>query len=395
MIEKTTTKLIYLLLILYPTGLLLRFKIFTNTQIVPQDIIVFFILILTVFHFIKTKRFPKSKFMLLQIGFIIIGTLSLLVNSLVHPDIKLLPSFLYPFRYIAYLSLFIAPLSPKSLNVTRKLLLFSGFAVLLIGFWQFFFYYDLVKLFYLGWDNHLYRMFGSFLDPNFAGMFLVLFLFFLFGKISKEKFINVYCELILFFFTLIAVYLTFSRTALVALFSGVVAYGLITKKYKIILIVIVFLFSFLLIISDTHTEGLNPFRTASTSSRIISIKESAGIISKDPIFGVGFNAYRYAQIRYGYRNLKGASLSNADAGTDNSFILALATSGVAGFICYSASWYFLGWEIVKKAKTSKVIIISTLIALFAGSLFTNVLFYTPILTFLFLFLRVDKLTVEK
>ena len=394
MIEKIILKLFYCLLILFPTGLLLRFKLFSNTSIVPQDIVVFVILVLTFLYYFKEKKFPKNNFFKFHLLFLIAGTLSLVVNLIMHPDIKFLQSFLYSLRYIAYLSLLIAPLDKNSMPGIKKALIWSGTAVLLIGFWQFFFYYDLYSLFYLGWDDHLYRMFSTFLDPNFAGVFFILLFFLLLGKIIKENFIHVYKEIIFSFFTLVALYLTFSRTALVALAAGLITFTIVTRKYKAMFITFLVLVVFLFIISDTHVEGLNPLRTASTSKRIDSYKESVEIISKNSFIGVGFNAFRYAQVRYGYRNQQGASWSNADAGTDNSLLFAFVTTGIRGLFFYIAGWYFMIKNINAKEGKNRVILLSSLTALFIGSMFTNILFYTPILTFWFLTLRVEADTVK-
>lgn len=388
MIEKIIQKLTLLLVISFPIGLLLRLKLSTNVYVVPQDILVGLIFLLTAVYFIKKRKIPKNNFVRFQLVFVFIGVASLLLNCLFYTDVKLIQSILYPLRYLFYLSIFVAPLSPSFLKRIGSVMLFSGIIIILMGYWQFFFYYDLYKLFYLGWDNHLYRMFSSFLDPNFAGVFFVMFFFYLFTRIGSGKFEAVYKEIILAFCTVIAIYLTFSRTALVSLLVGIVSYAVITKKIKQVLFVGLLMIAFLFLISDTHVEGLNPLRTASTSKRIDSVKESIDIISKNPIGGVGFNAFRYAQLRYGYRNEKGASWSNADAGTDNSFLFAFVTTGSIGVIVYIFSWFLLGKEILTHQKKKIVILFPTMIALIVGSLFTNVLFYTPILTFWFLMARV-------
>ncbi len=388
MIVKIIQKLLLLVVLIFPLGLLLRIKLSANVYIVPQDIIVGIIAVMTLLYLAKRKKTPNSNFFKFQLFFVFIGVASLIVNFFLHSDVKFIQSFLYSLRYLAYLLLFVAPITSISVKRMKILLLLSGSIVVLIGFWQFFFYYDLYKLFYLGWDNHLYRMFSSFLDPNFAGVFFVIFLFYVLWRITSNKFEHVYKEIIIAFCTLIAMYLTFSRTALVALFAGVISFAVLKKKMKEVLLVTVLLIAFLFLISDTHVEGLNPLRIASSSKRIDSVKESLDIISKNPLFGVGFNAFRYAQLRYGYRNEKGASWSNADAGTDNSFLFAASTTGMIGITVYLVSLYYLGKDIISKQKKIRIVLLPIMISVFAASLFTNVLFYTPILTFWFLTMRV-------
>ena len=388
MIEKIIQKLTLILIVIFPIGLLLRIKLSANVYVVPQDVIVGIIAVMTLYYFIRRKRTPNSKFFKFQLLFVLVGVVSLIINYVLHTDVKFIQSLLYPLRYLAYLSLIVAPLNSSLLKQMKMLILLSGTLIVVIGFWQFFFYYDLYKLFYLGWDNHLYRMFSTFLDPNFSGVFFVIFLFYLLWGITSNKFKYVYKEIIIAFCTLIAMYLTFSRTALMALFAGIISFAVLKKKMKEVLLVIVLLIAFLFLISDTHVEGLNPLRIASSSKRIDSVKESLDIISKNSVFGVGFNAFRYAQLRYGYRNEKGASWSNADAGTDNSFLFVASTTGIVGLTVYLISLYYLGKDTITKQKKIRIVLLPIMISVFAASLFTNVLFYTPILTFWFLTMRV-------
>jgi O-antigen ligase len=397
MIKKIITKLTYILIVIYPIGLLLRFKFISNAYVVPQDIIVALISLLTFIYIIKKKHASISVFVKLQIIFIVFGVLSLVVNYILHPDIKFLQSILYPLRYLLYVTLLFAPIEKSSKEGLKKSLYISGFVILLMGYWQFFFYYDLYKLFYLGWDNHLYRMFSTFLDPNYAGVFFVLYFFLLFEKIKSNTFVNIYKDIIISFLCLIAVYLTFSRTALFALVAGAICYAIFYRKLKALVLVLFIMSIFLLIISDTHVEGLNPFRTASTNSRVNSIKESLSIFKTSPLIGVGFNSYRYAQVRMGYRNERGASWSNADAGTDNSFLFILAITGIMGFFIYLLSLLNFAKGLLTYGRTN-FMLFASFCSLLIASLFINVLFYTPILTIWFLMInlfQVKKVKVDK
>src|SRR3989344_4212784 len=79
-------------------------------------------------------------------------------------------------------------------------------------------------LYYLGWDEHLYRLFSTFLDPNFAGAFFVLYFLFalniLIDSLKKQtKFFSLFIGL-MSFLALIAIFLTYSRSALLMLITG-------------------------------------------------------------------------------------------------------------------------------------------------------------------------------
>jgi hypothetical protein len=272
----------------------------------------------------------------------------------------------------------------------RKVLTIAGLAVVVFGYLQYFFYYDLKYLYYLGWDNHLYRLFSSFLDPNFTGMFFSLFFLFLFSKVLNSKFKKSYKELFASFFTIIALYLTYSRTALVALLAGIVSITLFKGKLPVLLLSMVAFFILLTTVSDTSIEGLNPFRTASTIERMISMKEALVISFDDPIIGSGFNAYRYAMLRHGFRNSRGAAVSNADAGTDNSFLFVTATTGIIGFVFFSLSYYFLLKKLFQERIGITIIPFCIVLSFLVGSFFLNALFYTPILIFVFTVISLRK-----
>ena len=97
----------------------------------------------------------------------------------------------------------------------------------------------------------------------------------------------------------------------------------------------------LFVVSDTSVEGLNPFRTVSSGERLKSFNEGVYIFEKNSVLGVGFNTYRYAQVRYSIRNQIGAAGSNADAGTDNSWLFVAATTGIVGLVFFCLSYFYL------------------------------------------------------
>lgn len=389
--KKIIILLFYLLFFLFPLGLIGRIKLSQNVFVTPQDIIVAFIFFITItYRFIKKTNYKPDNFLRYQLLFAIFGVLSLVANSLIFHDINFPVSLLYAIRYIVYLNLLtIGPLWSDIKNI-RLVIIMSGAVTLIVGFIQFFFYNNLQNLFYLGWDNHLYRLFSSFLDPNYAGVFFVVYSFFLLSIVIREPFRRVYFHLIVAFFSLVAIYITYSRTALIALASGVVTFGIVKRKFKFIVIVLSILVFLVFLTSDTSVEGLNPLRTASTSERVKSMKEAVFISLQNPIFGVGFNAYRYAQVRIGARTTLGASISNADAGTDNSMFFVLATTGMIGLVLFVLSYYQLLKTLYDERKLIGYGLYCIAIALLVGSLFLNVMFYTPILTYFFVLISLRK-----
>jgi len=383
--HKIVRILVYALLLSYPFGVIFRFKILENIQVVPQDLIVFLIFIASsiFLHRIKGKK-ENDSFFLLQILFLASGIISLFINTLFYKDINILVGLLYAFRYFMYLNLIRVGFFFRGSSRILNGITLVGIAIIIIGFVQFFFYNNLRNLFYLGWDDHLYRLFASFFDPNFAGVFYALLFIFLGYIATVNTMEKGKIALIASFYSLIALYLTYSRTAIIALLSGILVFGIVKKRIRQVLFIFLILGAILILVSDTTVEGLNPLRTASSGERIKSISESIVIIKKNPLIGVGFDAYRYAQIRYGIREKEGASTSNADAGTDNSLLFVLATSGISGLAFFCMSYFLLIRGLLRKPSHSSTMLICMLVALFAASLFLNVLFYTPIMTFIFL-----------
>lgn len=298
-------------------------------------------------------------------------------------------SALYLLRFIAYFGLFLYVASQTAVKkrLLEKALLVIISVTVVIGFFQIFFYPNLRNLYYLGWDDHLYRLFSVFLDPNYTGVLFVLFLIYLaycFLKFKKDEISRKIFLILLFIATFVSVFLTYSRTALVTLvFGGFFYLGLAQKKSLILLFSFIVFLLFMSTINP-HVEGLNPFRVVSTKARLTSYQISLNIFADNPVLGVGFNAYRYAQNKYGYRVDGSWQTSHADAGTDNSFLLVLATTGILGFVAFSYFIYKLVLTLrakMPKQSIAKYALVS-LIAVFIASFFVNAFFYPFVLAWL-------------
>ncbi len=129
-----------------------------------------------------------------------------------------------------------------------------------------------------------------------------------------------------------------------------------------------------------YRENINPFRIASSLARVETGQNAISIISQNSILGVGFNAYRYAQYQYGFREPVTDYPNHADSGTDSSLLFVFATTGVLGGLSYCYLLYrmvLLGKR--KETQYSKVLVVS-IVGLLVSSLFINSLFY-PLLMY--------------
>lgn len=377
-----------LLIVFFPIAEVGRIQFSNGVAISLNDILLAVLIIVwAVSLFRKKKSLEKSQLFKPIVAFSVIALVSLLLNLTNLSFDRFLISFLYLARWVSYALLYFVF---KEFDAKFKLrisyvLLFSGFLVVLLGFVQYFFYPSLRNLYYLGWDEHLYRLFSSFLDPNFAGAFFALFFLFSISFIpdfiKDKKWLRFSIVSTVAVLTLGALYLTYSRSALIMLIVSVVAYlYLINKKRFVVFILLGILLSIFILPKSFQTEGTNFLRSASSKARVEGVKEALMVIQKNPIYGVGFNAYRYARNQQG---LSGPNwqISHGAAGTDNSFLFVLATTGVIGFAVFLWLLYkifSLGLINIKKNKLS-VVLLSLIAGLIFNSLFINSLFYVLIL----------------
>ncbi len=334
-----------------------------------------------VFYFFLTK--PLILFVLFCIVSLLLNPLSLSLTSLFL-------SSLYLIRWILYCSiLFIS--RTFTLEERKKIfqtLLITGLSLVLFGYIQYFFYPNLRNLYYLGWDDHLYRLFSTLLDPNFTATILSFLLFMLLTLlISSKKRRLLY--LICFIISFIALLLTYSRSGYVMFIVGsVINLWLLRKRKLIFLLFVVLMFGIVVLPKDLGSAGVELWRTQSIIARSMDAQQAITIFLDNPILGVGFNTYRYAQKEYGFSNHRNWQVSHSDAGTDNSWLFVLVTTGVVGFILYILLWWRIIYMTYRVYKTNKsdsfektvaIILLSSIAGLFINAFFINSLFYPMVM----------------
>lgn len=384
---------LFFLFFAFSLGQITRIEIIPSVAITALDVVVacfFAYLAITVFTRRNIKISPTWKSFCLFIAF---TTGSLLINSFSLPSNQLLAASLYLFRYIVYAGMFFLffTFSPVQKQVAKYFMTGGGLLIVVIGYVQFFLYPSLRNLYYAGWDEHLYRMFGSFLDPNFLGIFLVVFsLFLVYQVVISTNRIGKYVYGFMLIAAMGGVFLTYSRSALISLLISGTMFFLLLGKKRIVgifwaIILIAGLVTFL--ISGKRSEGTNFLRVVSTEARLESVTEALTIWQKNPILGVGFNTYRYAQYKNGFLNKKEWEESHAAAGTDNSFLFVAATTGIVGLVAFL---YFLYTHISvllhQKRMLDRALGIGSFVAVCVGSLFVNALFYPSIMLWLWIVL---------
>lgn len=377
--------LFLILLFAFTLGEVARIQFPNGVAIKALDIAVFLFVVLSILH--SRKKLARPGLAKPILIFFSIAVFSLLFNLLNLKTNEFLISSLYLIRWIAYAGVYfiVANFSSDLKKKMPNLLVIAGGVILSLGFAQYLLYPNLRNLYYLGWDEHLYRLFSTFLDPNFAGAFFVLYFLFVLDLFFKKR-----RKILVFILTatLIGIVLTFSRSAYLSLIVGVFAYSLLRgeKRFIIGLLVVFSVTVLVLSLVGFRSEGTNLLRTASSEARLESAREALTVFRNNPILGIGFNAYKYASDRYGFIE-ESRFPSHASSGTDNSFLFVLATTGVFGFIAYIYLWF----KIISLSFSKKeAVLFSSSIALLFSSLFINSLFYTFIMLWMWILLGLEE-----
>lgn len=346
--------ILFAFLIFFPFGQIIKIG-----QINPIDIVVCLGAITAI---IKRYQYPKY-----FKDFLIAALFGYLLSIFIFKDSQVFVGLLYLVRLTAYFYFFIFACHFKNRRLLLNSLLVISFFSALFGWVQYFLYPDLTSLKYLGWDDHLYRLVGTFLDPGFTSLIIV------FGGILsfvKKKY------LLLGFFTVTLAF-TYSRAGYLALVVSLFLASLIFKKFKAFVITLAFFLVVVLLLPKPAGEGVNLARTYSISSRINNYKETFEIFRKSPVFGVGFNNICLARKIY----LKEENLSSHScSGSDSSLLLILATTGILGFIVFVSTFTRILLTL-KKGFYTKVFLV-VLSAVFVHSFFVNSLFYPWVMGYL-------------
>lgn len=345
----------------------------------------------------RLKKPPKS--IVAAFIFVLVATVSLIFTPLHLQPLEYLTSFSYIIRFTLYI-LFAWLIFSKSFGDFQKeihnTLIYSGLGLAILGLLQFIFLPDLGFLTKEGWDPHYFRTVSTFLDPNFAGAFFVLTLILLFKNAQTSYPQTSYFRgrntmtprvlYILFIITFLALLTTFSRSSyLMFLISGLSLSFF--KKSKSLVLIVITLFLVLLLGFKIYTQLIskprNIDRGQSASFRLNTWQQGLILFQKFPILGVGFNAYKFALKEFELGNQQFLQ-NHGSTGNDSSLLFVASTTGIVGFVSYLFFLISLIWE------TKNYTLISIILGLMIHSIFSNSLFFPPILLWLLLTSAVPK-----
>lgn len=378
--NKFLKSLTYLTLVSLYLGQLGKITQFNQTKLYLFDILILLYNSALAFYFAKNKNFKLKPNLIFLMGFACFGLISLIFTPLKLDAKEYFASFGYNLRFASYilLTLFIYNLNqinvinPKNLH---NFLIKTGILVFIVGLMQLLVLPDLEKLDpSLGFDPHKNRMVSTFFDPNFLGIYFVLCLFLCLRNLTiyTRK-----TQIFLILLFILGIILTFSRSAWLSLIILLTFFSL--KKTKILIPITVGLILTLIIVPQKQIRIVNIFDPKDSAAfRINSWNNTIKIIKENWIFGVGYNAFRYAQIEYGFLERDNTSLSGA--GSDSSLLLVWATSGIWGLIFYLSYFAYL---IAQNYKSKDYLGLGLVITILINSIFINSLFYPQVvITFL-------------
>ncbi len=304
--------------------------------------------------------------------FAAIGVLSLVVNIPRYTPAQLGEASLYLIRWVLYAGIYVASLH-KQINsqFLKRGLFFTGTGVAALGLIQYALYPGLQNLWYLGWDPHYYRLFSTFLDPNFVGIVIALTMFI--GLAERKLFVG-RVFWVSQMINGLALYLTYSRSTYLAFAAGVVAWIIVKKEWRLLWGLV--LFAFVIALPKPGGDTLKLTRVNSTLSRLENWQASIARFSEAPLLGHGFNTLRFRPIFTQPPILAGV-VSRAAAGVDSSVLFLLITTGVLGTAVY-------GWLLIRMGRLSWGFSI-LIIVLLVHSLFTNSLVYPWVLVILWMY----------
>ena len=372
---------LFLFLILFPFGQIIRIGI-----VQPIDVVVGCAALYTVFA--KLKK--PVVFGYLE-NFLIIVVFSWIFSALAFWQLSSFYGLLYLLRFVAYFyfSIYVWNFAKKKGN--KKLLLDSLLGISIIsaifGWLQYFIFPSIKPFTVWGWDEHLFRLVGTFLDPTFLGIIIVFGLLILVTRLI-EKWDKK--NLVIGLFLVISLAFTYSRASYLAFFAGLIAIAYKYRKYlKNILFVIIGFLALMLILPTSANHVLSFTRQFSAIARLVDYRTTLQIFTKSPIFGVGYDNMCVAYNKF--IALQPLS-SHACSGSDSSILFILATTGVVGLISFISLIVACGEAIplaVWKNNSDNLILYSSFAALLVHSLFSNSLVYSWVLGWIVILLGIS------
>lgn len=251
----------------------------------------------------------------------------------------------------------------------HNLLVVAGVIMLIGGVFQLIFLADLHVLEGFGFDPHVDRMTGLFLDPNFFGALLgiawiVVLNRFLVNKDNRDLWLVIAIGS--------GIILSLSRSAYLMMVVMVVLLALWKSKKLLIVALIVITLVLVAVprVSQRVVGGLSV--DASSRERIESWQKGVRIWQINPVIGIGFNNIRAVGQKNGWVKVFSSNGGNSGAGVDSSLLVVLATTGIIGLGAFGGFWLIVAKKCWNDPQSYLLLVV--MVGLFMESWFVNSLF---------------------
>lgn len=377
--------LLIISILLFPLGQLGRVPLYASGVIYLYEVVfVLFICWSSIKYWRNWKEQPYPFLGLMPIV-LYVGVLfiSLVVSLFSYTPLENTIAILYLLRKLSYL-LFIAfclhgrYLYGFSSLWLRRVIYISLAIVAGTAIVQFIWYPELRNLSYLGWDPHLYRLFGTFLEPAILAAVLGISILFIFYTDKLPTLLRGGIIAVL----LVLLVMTFSRGAYLSIF--ITGLFIVFQRRHLLLFFGFLLFALIIffLIPKPSGEGVNILRTSTISSRVVDYQTGINLWKEHPILGVGYNHIRAERER------PEQEIPDHAAGSfHSSFIILLVTSGVVGLVAFAG---FLTRLTNEHAYLQGVILFTGLFSLFDNILLHPFILFWVSVTYLALILPSHK-----
>lgn len=387
--KNISTALFYLMVVIFSLGQLGRVSFFgQQVNIYLYEILVLLVLLVLLGKYrFKPVFYFFHRYKIIFIFFIVL-LISYILNIFAFSLFENIVGLLYFIRLLTYfLSLiylwFHVQKDRGFGGALLKSLYLLFFLIAISSIIQYFFYPELRNLSYLGWDPHLYRLFGVFLDSSVAAAVYGLILIYIYldksNGTNRSNRIVRYGFMGVFFVFLV---LTFSRTAYIAATIAFLYLFFTKRKVKEMIFFSVLFVTILFFAPKPFGESVNLVRTFSISSRLEDYKSALKIWSKKPLLGYGYNRIRYVKKKLNIIEGYNSDTTHSGASFHSSYLIILTTGGIIGLIFYILSLL----NLFRLSRNTKYYL------LFLGvmSLLDNILLHPFILFLLFILLVGDS-----
>lgn len=375
--------LIFGYLVIFPFGQLGRIEIIAPITLHLVDVAAFAFVFFWLISLAQRRTLPNPPLKQEFLAFLAIAGFSLLLGSTKVVWQEAFVGFLYWFRFLVYILFYfgIWDLTRQDSQLRTRLfnaLLVVGASISVFGLFQYLIFPDLRILLSYGWDEHYFRLVGTFLDPGFTGILIVLFLVLLFSRSGQGRLEE---NVVLLLLGIASLLLTYSRASYSAFLGILLCLNIVRRNTKFVLIILTLFISGILVLPKPGGEGVRLERTSTIFARFENYKKAWEIGKENPLFGVGFNLYAFARgSTETCGNIEAGKPCHSASGADSILLFVFATGGIIGLIAYLYLWLrilLLGWR--KRFTDAGLALLLLTIALFIHSNFSNSLFYPWVL----------------